>query len=173
MNKWQANKKFEKLIEFIKQTIELHDLNTDLKAKAKLDKKVKSVLLKHPEMLTLRYKHDYNIGMICVMLGLTDSAMVALDNHEASVQQDVYGRNIGMIAAEKGYEQVVLKALDNKVASIQQDGYGCNIGMRAAESGLELAVSKALQNKTAIKQKNMLDDTIEDIVRRRKMTFDF
>lgn len=172
MNKWQARKKFDKLIEFIKQTIELYDLNTDLKAKAKLDKKVKSVLLKYPQILTIRYKHNYNIGMICVLLGLTDSAMVALDNHEASVQQDAYGRNIGMIAAEKGYEEVVLKALDNKVASAQQDGYGCNIGMRAAEvDGLDLAIEKALQNKQASRQKNMLDDTIEDIVRRKKMIF--
>ena len=104
------------------------------------------------------------MGMLAVDYKEWDDVVLkALDNYEASIQQDNSGKNIGMMAAINRREKATLKALDNPVASVQQSKYGMNIGMYAASKCMVKPALKALENVEARKQVNVNDNTILDI----------
>ena len=98
-----------------------------------------------------------NIGMVAASFGFEKIVSKALDNNEASTQQDSFGNNIGMLAATyKLSEELILKALDNDEASTQQNARGYNIGIWAVAKGYKEATLKALKNHKAACQ---YDDT--------------
>jgi len=98
--------------------------------------------LKHPTYPIQQNNYGLNMGMILASNG-NRLSLLALDNKEASLQQDKNGRNIGMICAEKYFEEGVQKALDNIDASCQQDENGKTIGILSAEQRLNGCTKKA------------------------------
>lgn len=148
----QAQKKFDEVIELIEKTHEQYNLDLNIKKRKELDKKIAEIFKKFPDILTIQDENGYNLGMIAAQYKLEQSVLVALDNMEASLQQNYRGYNIGMTAAEYCLEQAVLKALDNQQASLQQNHFGYNIGMIAAQKKMEQATLKALENKKASEQ---------------------
>lgn len=67
------------------------------------------------------------IGIHAAENGLEQAALKALDNKEASLQQNIRRENIGMSAAYYDLEQAALKAMQNKEACKQKNGYGDTI----------------------------------------------
>lgn len=116
--------------------------------------KFENLFAKHPEILTYQDQYGRNLGMVAGTLGFEQLVLVALDNYEASIQQNINGANIGMVVALNQLETATLKALDNKVASTQQDKDGWNIGIYAIYSRLEKPALKALDNREASVQLN-------------------
>ena len=126
-----------------------------------VEDKVLRLIDEDDRVLTIMGRTKDNIGMWACRLRLENIVLRALDNHEASIQQDFGGENIGMMAARYGLENAVIKALDNYEASIQRSNLNCdNIGMLAAKAGMEMAVLKALDNPVASTQQNLNGDNI-------------
>ena len=110
-----------------------------------VEKKIINLINQNENVLLIRDYYGQNIGMRCCGLKLENVVIRTLDNHKASLQQNLDGRNIGMWAASYKLKEATLKALDNSEASLQQDMYGQNIGMWAVESNIEEAVLKSVR----------------------------
>lgn len=109
-------------------------------AMKKLDHEVAGIFKEHPEMLTVRFGSDLmNLGMYATKYNLEESVLVALDNKEASLQQDLGGFNLGMYAVREHMEPAALKALENKEACKQESISGKTIeSLYQEEFGKEL-----------------------------------
>lgn len=98
--------------------------------------------LKHPEYPLHQNDDGFNMSMI---LACNDSRLtiMALENKEASLQQNILGQNIGMICAERYFEDGVNKALENIDATKQRDVNGKTIGIISADRHLTGCTIKA------------------------------
>jgi hypothetical protein len=65
--------------------------------------------------------------MWCAANGLKEATLKALDNTQASVQQNTRGKNIGMLCATTFYKEGALKAVENVEAVNQKDFNGNTI----------------------------------------------
>ena len=130
-------------------------------AKKELEERLIRLIDDNEEILTIPFHYGLdNLGTIAAKNELENVVLRVLDNHEASIFQNIDGYNIGMLSAKHKLEKATLKALDNPIASLQQDRYGQNIGMIAAMKKLESVVLKALDNEEACKQLNNFRYTI-------------
>lgn len=155
MNIEQLKQKFEEIKSLIKKTDEKCNLKQNEQVKQELETYIKQVFIEYPEILTIQDNYGMNLGMYTAIFDMEQATLIALDNHEASIQQNILGYNIGMCAAAHKLPKATLKALDNPVASVQQDDGGLNIGMHAARYGNEDAVLKALDNPVASVQQDV------------------
>ena len=128
--------------------------------KTEIENKMLELIERDESIILIPGFCDKNIVIQAAQLGFSKVAFRALDNHEASIQQDIYGNNLGMICASHGLEDCVLKALDNPIASIQQNQMRENIGMIAASRYMNKAVLKALDNHEASIQTDSFFDNI-------------
>jgi len=149
-------KAFEEDFSFIKD-------RSDFKDKVKeVEDKILSLIEENDKVLIVQNNNYQNIGMLAAKLRLENVVLRALENDEASTQQDGFtNMNIGMFAAYNQLQKATMKALDNKKASCQQENYGRTIGMLAAQSKFEDCVLKALENNEACKKYDYRDENIE------------
>jgi|GEM_PF-6000167 len=139
--------KLEDIVKYIRKFAAQYPL-TEAANKEKLEGQLLNLINKNENILTIRNSTplsigsfpdqiDLNLGMIACIFRLEKVALRALDNKEASLQQDEDGWNIGMWAADKGLENAVKKAIQNKEALKQTDKDGKSLRVYAAEIGIE------------------------------------
>lgn len=93
----------------------------------KVDKYVTKLFTKYPKIMTTTIN---GVSAAVIMLDrfkLVQATLVALDNKEASVQQDPDGKNLGMYCMESQIPVLMDKALDNPDACMQRDKNGLTI----------------------------------------------
>lgn len=121
----QAQKKFVKVADLIHKVNKKYRNNS--KKRDKFDEKIAKIFKKFPDILIVQNELGKNLGMLAADAKLEQSVLVALDNYEASLQQDYWGFNTGMYTAVYRLEKPTLKALDNKEACKQKNVDGDTI----------------------------------------------
>lgn len=117
----QAKIKFNQFVKLIELTNKKYKLTKNAEKRRELDKIIAEVCTIFPDILTIQDEYGENIGMISVEYGLEQAVLVALNNKEASLQQNFLGFNIGMLVVLNGYEALTLKAMQNKEACKQKN----------------------------------------------------
>jgi len=97
--------------------------------------------------------------MLAVSNGLENCVLKALDNFDASIQQNEDGLNIGMISATYKMENCVLKALKNDEARKQVNKFNENI-LKIAQSN---RLTSVLETYNEFESMDYSDEACEDV----------
>ena len=160
---------FNKIMQEIKDLATDKKTMSDPKKRAIAEQKILNMIEKDDRVLIVQDHNFDNIGTFAAYYGLENIALRALDNGEASVQQNSNGMNIGMICATNQLRTATMKALDNPVASIQQSEDGSNIGMYATQFKMEDCSLKAMQNPIASLQVNFFFENMGIIAAKKHL----
>lgn len=145
---------FEELKDFIER-------HKGYKLKASEIKTLQEIFNKYPEVLTYQAEVGMNLGMWACKYKMEPVVFMALDNADASIQQDKNGWNIGMRAAYKGMAKATTKALQNTQARKQKNVLNNTIESLAKENGLSYVVKKSYKSKYfALEELNLIAEEL-------------